>query len=602
MFRFASLRARIIMLTTVPLAAVAAASLLGTIQAANDCVRSADQTQLSAASAAFARVVAEREKSLLALTRVVAQSPEVVRALENGETFHAASDFGRSLSNGAEVDFIEVFDREGMPVFVVDGGMHAHDVQPLRSVTMNIIGVNGDIDVGRRRDSATIAAIAIVQTGARRLGAIRAGWYADQLFLNDLTAVSHAELTLYDNTGTLIATTSSDPQIDRPEVDETTEVFTSKHITRSEVTTLDGTLGARIGLRGFRDEVFEVFVTHKLETGKSTLAALQRNLVIAGILAVLLTMLASFFFASSITRPLHEVVAAAEALEHGEFDRPLTTSGSDEIAYVVQSVERMRQSLHAHVERMQNVDQMKSNFIALAGHELRTPLTIISGFNELIVSGSLGELPDQIKESARHIQDQLTDLNLLVGRILDLTSIEQGLLELSVERTNIVGLLKAALEKRWEIVRERGLYLLQNIPHEPIVVDIDAGRIEQAVLNLVDNAIKFTPGGGRITVNLVDNGKDLEISVKDTGIGIPANELNWIFEKLYEGDDILHHSSGKHKFNSRGLGLGLALTKAFVQKHGGEVRAKSALGRGSEFTIVLKNLKRATVDVVAPLT
>jgi signal transduction histidine kinase len=112
----------------------------------------------------------------------------------------------------------------------------------------------------------------------------------------------------------------------------------------------------------------------------------------------------------------------------------------------------------------------------------------------------------------------------------------------------------------------------------------------QAFCHLLDNALRFTPEHGTITVGLREDGELLLWTVKDTGIGIPAGELDWIFEKVYEVGDIMRHSSAKDQFGSQGLGLGLALCKAIVNGHGGQIRVTSGLGRGSEFTITLRRV------------
>jgi signal transduction histidine kinase len=245
---------------------------------------------------------------------------------------------------------------------------------------------------------------------------------------------------------------------------------------------------------------------------------------------------------------------------------------------------------------------MKSNFIAMAGHELRTPLTIITGFNDLIGSGTLGEIPDKVKETTRHIQDQLTDLNTQVQKILDMSSIEQGLLELNIEPADMTGLVTSAIAKRREVLVGRQLTLVTDIPVAPTVARIDAQRIDQAFLNLLDNAIRFTPEGGTITVRMKRTVDHIVVSVRDTGVGIHPKEIEWVFKKLYDVSDVLHHTSGQFRFGSRGFGLGLALTKALVEKHGGDIRVKSTLGQGSEFTIMLVSASEITSQEPEPVT
>jgi signal transduction histidine kinase len=124
-------------------------------------------------------------------------------------------------------------------------------------------------------------------------------------------------------------------------------------------------------------------------------------------------------------------------------------------------------------------------------------------------------------------------------------------------------------------------------PRTPVRVRADAERLTQAVGHLLDNAVRFTPDGGHITVRVGREAGSATVSVHDTGIGIPANELEWIFDKVYEVGEALNHSSGRSQFGSRGLGMGLALAKAIVEGHGGKIGVRSVPGAGSEFTVTL---------------
>ena len=358
-------------------------------------------------------------------------------------------------------------------------------------------------------------------------------------------------------------------------------------------------LSIRVRLNGVdSNDGFDTFIARPLAAEFATLVAFEQKLMVAGIVTIVLTLLIGFYLANSITRPLSSVVEAAAALKAGNYEYPLDVRGGDEVAYLGKSFDEMRRSLQAHVDHLKNIDQVKSNFIAVAGHELKTPLTVITGFNELIVSGALGEVPDKIKETTQHIQEQLTALNTLVQKILDLSSFEQDLLELDRREIDLRGVLLGAVEKRKDAISGRKLNLSCKMPEYEVCVLADAARLEQALLSLIDNAIRFTRDGGSISVALADTGGTALLTVRDTGIGIPANELKWIFQKLYEVGDVLHHSSGQHQFGSRGFGLGLALAKALIDKHEGELRVKSTLGHGSEFTIVLKTMSKTETEPV----
>jgi signal transduction histidine kinase len=265
------------------------------------------------------------------------------------------------------------------------------------------------------------------------------------------------------------------------------------------------------------------------------------------------------------------------------------------VAFLGRSFLEMRQSLRSHVEHLRSLDQMKGNFIALAGHELKTPLTVITSFNEMIVSGSLGAVPDNIRDPMRRIQERLWDLNRLVEDILDMSRFEQGLFEFRKVVTDPRELVVGILQQRRTNLQERDVRVVSQLGDGEVRVHGDPERLTQAVTNLVDNAIRFTPDGGTVTVTVTADADHARIAVRDTGVGIAAQELEWLFTKSQEIGEIQHHSSGRLRFGSRGLGLGLALCKAIVEGHGGSVHVHSVPGRGSEFTLVLPLYRGAAV-------
>jgi signal transduction histidine kinase len=335
------------------------------------------------------------------------------------------------------------------------------------------------------------------------------------------------------------------------------------------------------------EDGFDAFVGRELLSEMTPIIMLEKRLVAGGVAAVMVTLLVCWVTASSISRPLSRVVEASAALQKGQYDFPIDQRGHDEVAILSQNFAHMRESLATYVQHLKSLDQAKSNFIALAGHELRTPLTIITGFNEMIASGALGQVPKDVKETTNLITEQLTGLNRLVQSMLDLTYYEQGLQSLKLERRDIRDVVRDAAMGRKDIAEKRRLRLAVDMGNEPLWAMIDPMKLMDAVLALVDNAIRFTADGGSVRVRTVHVEREIHIAVEDTGVGIPQSELKWIFDKIYEVGDVMHHTSGTHQYGSKGFGMGLALCKVIVDKHGGRVQVASAPGRGSTFTIVL---------------
>jgi len=219
----------------------------------------------------------------------------------------------------------------------------------------------------------------------------------------------------------------------------------------------------------------------------------------------------------------------------------------------------------------------------------------------MIASGAMGQLPDKVKETTTMITEQLTGLNKLVQSMLDLTYYEQGLTSLHLTRRDVREIVKEAAVSRRSIAESRKLRLTLELGETPLHALIDSRRITDAFLALLDNAIRFTADGGTVNVTTRQSEHEVLITIEDTGIGIPQHELKWIFDKIYEVGDVMHHSSGTHGFGSKGFGLGLALCKAIAEKHGGRVTVSSTPGRGSTFAIALpRSGPKAAVAQGAP--
>ena len=222
----------------------------------------------------------------------------------------------------------------------------------------------------------------------------------------------------------------------------------------------------------------------------------------------------------------------------------------------------------------------KSEFLAHMSHELRTPLNAIIGFSDVMLGGMAGPVGDKQREFIGDIRESGRHLLALINDILDLSKIEAGRMELAVTRFD----LPLAIGNALALVRERasrhGIRLEANLSPEVAEYDGDERKVKQIVLNLLTNAVKFTPEGGAVTLDASRVDGSYEISVQDTGIGIAADDLDKIFEEFRQvGTDTDRKAEG--------TGLGLALTRRLIELHGGRIRVASELGRGTTFTVTL---------------
>ena len=622
MFRFGSIRTRIIVLTTIPLIAILVTILASAIHAANGAVRDRVQQSLVESGSVFVQMLTSRRNELVSMAQVTVRDPRFfapfsIPAEERGAEFiptvrGVASDFLRIT----DADFIEIFDPNGKYLTSVtrwsnDAWLNSPEVQRQHEksghagIQMAMKG-SAVADYYQLDDQLVAAAVAPVYVLHNLEAIVRIGSFLDNEFVGEVKRLTGADLCLA-RAGIPVSTTFANGEeleawrptarvassVARGSV-TLSEAFSRTHAGREYLT-------IHVGVGGVApDDGFDAFVGRELLAEMTPIIVLEKRLVAGGLAAVIVTLLVCYITASSISRPLSRVVQASVALQKGQYDFPIDQRGSDEVALLSKNFAHMRESLATYVQHLKSLDQAKSNFIALAGHELRTPLTIVTGFNEMIASGALGAVPKDVKETANLITEQLTGLNRLVQSMLDLTYYEQGLQKLQLERRDVRDLVRDAGISRKEMAEKRRLRMTIELGDEPLWVNADAIRLTDAFLAIIDNAIRFTADGGVIRVRAQVVEKEIHVAVQDTGIGIPQNELKWIFEKIYEVGDVMHHSSGTHQYGSKGFGMGLALCKVIVEKHGGRVTVASALGRGSTFTIVLP--KAGTVASVTTVT
>jgi len=610
MFRFGNLRTRIVILTTVPLIAILVTILFSAIHSANHAVRERVQQSLAESGSVFVQMLTSRRNELVSMSQVTVRDPRFFAPFsipreERGAEFAptvggVAADFLRIT----DADFIEIFDPNGKFITCVtrsgdDGWMNAPDKSSMHEKTGHAgieMAMKGSAvaDFYQMDSQLVAAAVAPVYVLHNLEAIVRIGSFLNGEFVDEVKRLTGADVCLA-RAGIPLASTYPDQtgemeawrpmariasSIARGSV-TLSEPFSRKHEGREYLT-------IHVGVGGVApDDGFDAFVGRELATEMTPILVLEKRLVAGGVAAVIVTLLVGFFTASSISKPLSRIVQASVALTRGQYDYPIDQRGSDEVALLGRNFAHMRESLATHVQHLKSVDQAKSNFIALAGHELRTPLTIITGFNEMIASGALGTVPENVRETTTLITEQLTGLNRLVQSMLDLTYYEQDLQKLELERRDARDMVRDAALGRKDVAEKRHLRMTVELGNDVLPVMADAIRFNDALLAIIDNAIRFTADGGSIRVRARAVENEIHIAVEDTGIGIPQNEMKWIFEKIYEVGDVMHHSSGTHQYGSKGFGMGLALCKVIVEKHGGRVLVTSALGRGSTFTIVL---------------
>jgi signal transduction histidine kinase len=235
---------------------------------------------------------------------------------------------------------------------------------------------------------------------------------------------------------------------------------------------------------------------------------------------------------------------------------------------------------HASVQRLVEVDNVKQDLVSNVSHELRTPITSISGYAEVLVDGSLGELSQAQADAVRRIERNTDRLGLLVEDLLTLSRAESGPLDLDRKELDLCEVVTEAFDLLEDLVHPRSLEVLLDLPEDPVVVLGDAPALERVVMNLMSNAIKFTPDGGRVTLTLRTSAANAELLVSDTGIGIPEADQEQLFTRFFR-------ASAANESAIPGSGLGLSIVHALVVQHGGTVSVVSHPGEGTTVAVLL---------------
>jgi signal transduction histidine kinase len=296
---------------------------------------------------------------------------------------------------------------------------------------------------------------------------------------------------------------------------------------------------------------------------------------------------------------LETLRSGVERISGGDMNLRLELKTGDEIQVLAEEFNRMAANLRdaygglerkvevrTHElalanERLKALDQLKSEFVSHVSHELRTPLTAIKGAVELMLREVPGPLTEKQIHYLTRVRSNTQHLAGLINDLLDLSKIESGTVEVKSSRVSLSGLVHEVVEGLRPLAAEKVVTLEANIPGPSILVCADRDKINQVLMNLIGNAIKFTPAQGRVAVSASKNGKEsVRVSVSDTGPGIPPEEKEKIFDKFYQ-------IAGVEGPKPRGTGLGLAICKALVELHGGRIWVESDLSGGSNFTFTL---------------
>ena len=297
--------------------------------------------------------------------------------------------------------------------------------------------------------------------------------------------------------------------------------------------------------------------------------AIGRFFIWGGLIAVAIALVMTFFLSRRILAPVKALTSAARQLGRGDFSQRVKTKDKGELGELAQAFNSMSSDL-------ERAEKLRQNMVADVAHELRTPLSNLRGYLEAVRDGVIKPDADTI----RSLDEEAALLSRLVDDLQELSLVEAGELKLVCQAEGIGELIKQTVAGLQVQATTKGLSVSVDLPDTLPAVNIDSRRISQVLRNLLENALAHTAEGGTISVTARQQERWVEVSVIDTGEGIPAEDLPNIFERFYRVDKSRARATG-------GSGLGLTIAKRLVEAHGGKIEAQSELGKGSCFSFTV---------------
>jgi len=323
---------------------------------------------------------------------------------------------------------------------------------------------------------------------------------------------------------------------------------------------------------------YRVVISEPYSTRAETMSRITDALMGAGLLALLVAMVTGIIAARGITGPIGHLRRVAARVAQGQLDERAMPSGVVEVDELGQQFNVMADRLSGTLRMLEADRDRLREFVADVSHELRTPIAALKMYTDLQRDGEVDETTR--REFLERSTDQIARLEWLSTNLLDLSRIDAGIFPLDMGDGDLRDPVQAVVQALSEVAVDRGVSLDSVVPGDPVELRFDRERIVQLMTNLIGNGLKFTPRGGAVSVEVVDGDEAVAIEIRDTGPGIPADELPHIFERFYRGTN-----TGDAR--ASGSGLGLAIVRSIVEMHGGEIEVASVVDEGTIFRIRL---------------
>ena len=299
-----------------------------------------------------------------------------------------------------------------------------------------------------------------------------------------------------------------------------------------------------------------------------------------GVIAFVVIIFVSRSVAARISSPIVEIAGIVEEIKAGDLGRELPVRSQDEIGRLAELINEMTSKVRQYIEQLQKLERFRSEFLGNVSHELRTPIFSLKGFLETLLEGAIND-PKVNRTFTEKAYHHASRLDTLLTDLIEISRIESGEMKMSFRYFDTVAFLETVREDFSDEARKKDQKLVLQAQFPEMLAFGDKERLHEALGNIVNNAIKYSPKGATIILGSIEKERTVHISVTDNGPGIPEEHLSRIFERFYRVDKNRSREVG-------GTGLGLAIAKHIVEAHGSRITVASEVGKGSTFTFALK--------------
>jgi two-component system, OmpR family, phosphate regulon sensor histidine kinase PhoR len=406
--------------------------------------------------------------------------------------------------------------------------------------------------------------------------------------------LEHLRITLIDAQGNVLADsdiplpdiTGVQNHLDRPEVQEAMRHSIGHDIRHSATVGHDFLYMAKVVKESPKRTSFETLhyirLSLPLEEVQDQINRIRSIVIIVGLGVLLVIVAVSIIVSRRITKSMVQIAQGVEQIRSGDLDAQLVISSNDEIGLVARAINELVQKLKSDIVQLKKLELVRSQFLGNVSHELRTPIFAVQGYLETLLNGAVDD-PSVNRSFLEKAQSNLSRLNALLEDLINISQIESGEMKMSLRYFRVNEFLES-IEKDYESLaaaRNVALKLSLSTKDEDETFG-DKDRLRQVLNNLISNAINYNKPGGEVIIASEKNEHGIQLSITDTGVGIPSEHLPRIFERFYRVDSDRSRALG-------GTGLGLAIVKHIVEAHGSQVQVESIIGEGSIFRFILKN-------------